>query len=102
MPFARTLTFFRSVREFFRLVTLEQTAGLLLLLLSLLPQPARNAAATAPAAASALQRLAIIPAACKIPAPAASPARGEGPRRMITGFSRAMRTQNFPRNTEFP
>jgi len=52
-------------------------AGLLLLLLVLL-QPARTAAATAPAAHSALHPLVITPAACKTSVPAASPAPGEG------------------------
>lgn len=104
MPFALTLTFFRSSTEFLRLVTLEQTAAVLLLLglllaLLLLPvglllalvllvgllllvlQPARNAAAATPATASALHCLAIIPEQCRIPVPAASPAPGEGQRR---------------------
>ena len=58
-------------------------AGLLLELA--LPQPARNAAATAPAAQTraalgTLHPLADMPAACKTPAPAASPAPGEGQR----------------------
>jgi hypothetical protein len=54
-------------------------AGLLLVLL----QPARTAAATAPAAHSALHPLAVMPAGCKTSVLAASPAPGEGqaPRR---------------------
>ena len=54
------------------------------LLLVLLLQPARNAAVATPATASALYRLAIIPAGCRIPIPAASPAPGEGPADLST------------------
>jgi hypothetical protein len=93
-PFVLTFVFFRSNTEFLRLVTLEQRAallvvlvlallvlGLLLLVLLLLLQPARNAAATAHATASPLHCLAIMPAECRIRVLAASPAPGEGQRR---------------------
>jgi hypothetical protein len=65
-------------------------AGLLLALVLALLQPARNAAATAPAtqtraaqtraAHGTLHPPAVMPAACKTPVPAASPAPGEGKR----------------------
>jgi hypothetical protein len=55
-------------------------AGLLPALVAAPPQPARNAAATAPAAHSILHPLAVMPAACKTTVPAASPAPGEGKR----------------------
>ena len=96
-PFVLTLTFFRSSTEFLRPVTLEQRADLLLLLvlllvlllllvpLLLLLQPASNAAVATHATASALHCVAIIPAGCRIPVPAASPAPGEGPGRPQRG-----------------
>jgi hypothetical protein len=100
--------FFRSAKEVLRLATLEQRAGLLVLVLVLvlpalallvlpalalalvlllvapvlllLPQPARNAAAATHATASPLHRLAIMPAECRIRVLTASPAPGEGQR----------------------
>jgi hypothetical protein len=55
-------------------------AGVLLALVLALLQPARTAAATTAAAHSTLHPLAVMPAACKTPLRAASPAPGEGKR----------------------
>ena len=73
-------------------------AGALLALVLALLHPARNAAATAQAAHNALHPLAVMPAACKTPVPAASPAPGEGNRDRAARHDRSRQPRHVARH----
>jgi hypothetical protein len=72
-------------------------AGALLALVLELLQPARTAAATTAAAHSTLHPLAVMPAACKTPLRAASPAPGEGKRARAVRRGRSRQPRHVAR-----